>query len=431
MNGTTADRDRLARMVLTLVTLALFLQGAVRAQTPEPKLDSPRLAALWQELKAGNAAALDSFYVEIKGKAPLVEPIPGDDQNVRVTFVRRAGDNVRLIFLDGGLPAEAINKQLFRLGDTNLWFRTERLPADARFYYDFGVLSGSSKQPSYNSDPFNSRGGAVELPGAPAAPLLQPQANVPSGKVTINQKLTSPILNGTTRIFTIYTPPGYDPAGEPYGLLIMFDGELYRDPKLMAGPIVLDNLIAKQQIRPLVAVFLNTQNATRTRDLANSPNFADFVAEELVPWVRQNYHVSTDPRRTILGGLSLGGLMSAYCAFRHPEVIGNVLSQSGSFWVWEGWPKVEAKPVEVETGWLTRRFATTQQLPLRFYLEVGRLEEYFDAMQSLENRRFRDVLEAKGYPVTYREVNSDHSPLNWRSTFPEGLIALAAPPNPQ
>lgn len=413
------------------VALTLLAHGAARAQSADPKLDSPRLAALWQELKSGNAAALDSFYQEIKGKTPLVEPIPGDDHARLVTFIRRAGDNVRLIFLDGGLPAEAIDKQLFRLGDTNLWFRTERLPADARFYYHFGVLSGSSKQPSDGSDQFNSRG-AVELPGARVPPVFQRQSNARSGKVTTTQKLTSQILNGATRTFTIYTPAGYDPAGEPYGLLILFDGQWYGDPNLMAAPIVLDNLIAKQQIRPLVAVFVNTQNGTRDRDLGNSPPFADFVAEELVPWVRQNYHVSTDPRRTILGGLSLGGLMSAYCAFRHPELFGNVLSQSGSFWVWEGFPDVDPKPLETETGWLTRRFATTQQLPLRFFLEVGRLEQpYVDSMQSLENQRLRDVLEAKGYPVTYREVNSDHSPLNWRSTFPEGLIALAAPPNPR
>ncbi len=41
-----------------------------------------------------------------------------------------------------------------------------------------------------------------------------------------------------------------------------------------------------------------------------------------------------------------------------------------------------------------------------------------------ENRRFRDVLEAKGYAVTYSECTSDHSLLNWRGSFADGVIAL-------
>jgi enterochelin esterase-like enzyme len=432
------NRRRTDGLVLLLPLVVLAVQAAAAAQSTqpaEPKLDSPRLTALWQALEAGNTAALDGFYQEIKGKAPLVEPIPGDGHNLRVTFVRRAGAIVRSIFLDGGLPGHPVDKQLARLGGTDLWFRTERIPNDARFYYGFGVLSGSATQPNSVGDPFNPRG-AVELPGAPPWPWIQPLPNVPAGKLT-NQRLTSQILNGATRTFTVYTPASYDPSGNPYGLLILFDGETYQDRNAMAAPIVLDNLIAKQQIQPLIAVLVNTQNSsTRERDLANSPSFADFLTEELVPWVRQNYHISTDPRRAIVGGKSLGGLMAAYCGLRHPEVFGTVLSQSGSYWVWEGWPNVSPRSLGTESGWLTRRFATTQPLPLRFFLSVGRLEVFPGAYgevvidQTLENRRLRDVLEAKGYPVVYREVNSDHSPLNYRTTFADGLIALAGPPKP-
>jgi enterochelin esterase-like enzyme len=347
-----------------------------------------------------------------------------------VTFIRRGSSTVQSIFLDGGLPGHPADKQLTRLGDTDLWYRSERLPADARFSYGFGVLSGSATQPSYVGDPLNPRGGQVELPAAPPLPWLQPMPDVPAGKLS-NQRLASPILNGATRTFTVFTPAGYDPDGNPYSLLVLFDGEVYRDRTLIAGTIALDNLIARGRIQPLVAVLINTGNSTRDRDLGNSPAFADFLAEELVPWVRQNYRVSTDPSRTIVGGLSLGGLMAAYCGLRHSNVFGNVLSQSGAFFVWDGWPKPGTQPIAPETGWLTRRFATTQQLPLRFFLEVGTLEKWAESDFLTENRRLRDVLEAKGYAVSYREMNGSHDILNWRSTLADGLIALAAPPRPQ
>jgi hypothetical protein len=37
------------------------------------------------------------------------------------------------------------------------------------------------------------------------------------------------------------------------------------------------------------------------------------------------------------------------------------------------------------------------------------------------NRSFRDLLQARGYEVTYREFVGAH---NWRATFPEALISL-------
>ena len=74
----------------------------------------------------------------------------------------------------------------------------------------------------------------------------------------------------------------------------------------MPVPVILDNLIAEKKIPPLVAVFVY-QTRERLRELGCSPSFADFMAKELVPWVRQNYHVSSEPTRVIIGGMSAGG----------------------------------------------------------------------------------------------------------------------------
>jgi enterochelin esterase family protein len=408
-------------------------QGAtVLAQPKEPRIASPRLAALWQELRAGNAAALDSFWREIQGKAPLIEPNPEDPTKVRVTFIVRAGDSVSSILLNGGLPSPDSDPPLVRLPGTDLWYLTERIPADARFTYDFGLLNVGGTDYYTREDTLNPLrigdwGSGVELPNAPPVPWIHRQPGVLAGKLA-RRTLKSENVKAT-RGFTVYTPAGYDPAGGPYGLLVLFDGEWYRDPQLIAGPVILDNLMAQHQIAPLIAVMVenSTGNEDRIHDLGNSPAFADFLAEELVPWVRQNYPVATDPARTIVGGLSLGGLMASYCGLFHPEVFGNVLSQDGAYWAWEGYPQMSTRALETETGWLTRRFATTPKLPLQFFLEVGRLEQFFNTDYPLENRRLRDVLEAKGYAVTYEEINGSHDPLNWRSTLADGLIALARP----
>ena len=85
----------------------------------------------------------------------------------------------------------------------------------------------------------------------------------------------------------------------------------------------------------------------------------------------------------------------------------------------------EPPPPNSEPGWLTRQFITSPHLPVRFYLAAGRFEHFFPLSLLAENRRFRDVLEAKGYSVDYHEFSGGHDFICWRSPLVDGLIALA------
>jgi enterochelin esterase family protein len=107
------------------------------------------------------------------------------------------------------------------------------------------------------------------------------------------------------------------------------------------------------------------------------------------------------------------GVEALFAGFRHPEAIGKVLSQSGSFW----W-KPEG---DVEPEWLARQLAATPKLPLEILLQVG-LMEVPDQLGS--NRHMRDVLTARGYAVSYSEANANHSAVLWRGIFADGLVRL-------
>ncbi|HZE68893.1 MAG TPA: alpha/beta hydrolase-fold protein [Pyrinomonadaceae bacterium] len=148
------------------------------------------------------------------------------------------------------------------------------------------------------------------------------------------------------------------------------------------------------------------------------------MTQEIVPWARVNYHVTDRPEQTIIGGVSLGGLAAAFVGFKHAEVFGNVLSQSGSFW----WKPDSEKDWE----WLTRQFAASPRLPLRFSFEAGLLENTsggpvgrpFGPPLLTANRNLRDTLQSKGYSVHYTEFNGNHTLFNWRGTLASHLIAL-------
>jgi enterochelin esterase family protein len=407
-------------------------------RTAEPAITSPRLLALQAAIKGGHKAALDNFWQEIKGKAPLVEPMEKESDYL-VTYVWRGDQENLHVFLIGGVPsAEA--KALTRLPATNLWYWTERVPRDARYSYLFLVGTEEGKPFDRRNDPLGRQEYAeqsvVELPGAPPQPWSQPLDGVQHGKRAA-LKIHSAVLN-SDRDITVYTPAGYGPERRDCGLLLVFDGESAGGDlsgfNQIPGHVILDNLIGRNRIAPVVAVFVDS-GTTRDRDLGCSDPFTAFVAQELVPWVRERYPISKDPSRSVVTGVSRGGLAAAYCGLRHPELFGNVLAQSGAFW-WYPQADQDKKTrrqgpdrlVDRETGWLTRQFAHEGRKPVRFYLEAGRFEVGGWASIRSESRRLRDVLEAKGYPVTYHEFTGGHDYCCWRGGFANGLLALLGHP---
>src|SRR5215470_225311 len=415
------------------------LQKSTKEPTDRQKYISPRLVQLRKELEAGNKSAVELFWQEMaKQGTPLIEPVKGQAGYSLVTFLWRHTEEAENVAVIGGVSGPDVVDPMTRLPNTDVWFKTRRLRNDARFIYALSINDSLTKVDSKNpealnqrlstlkSDPLNKSRriidnlphcSLVELPGSPPQPWASRQADAPAGVVEW-KKIKSTVLNNE-RMAAVYTPPEYRADATPYGLLVVFDGIAYT--AMVPTPVILDNLIARNRIAPLVAVVLaNVTTTSRSEELPCNPRFTDFLAGEVVPWMRQNYNVTTEPSRIIVAGSSLGGLAATYAGFRHPEVFGNVLSQSGSFW-WK--PKGDNKG-----EWLTRQFEASPKLSVRFYLDVGLMERAGspDSPDMVTvNRRMRDVLRAKGYQLFYQEFNGGHEYANWRGTFADGLLFLA------
>lgn len=427
---------------LTLFAVILIAGLFVVQRAPaQPQLRSPRLAALTAQLAGGELAALDRFWSEMTAQGtPLVEPIEGDEEYVLVTFLYRGSEDVRnvVVFVDSGLWRDIPSSRMNRLETTDIWFRMYRFRKDARFTYTLSVNDSLTslqdirdaaewiqRSANWRADPLNDRRfpiyprpvSVVELPGAPAQPWVTSRSGVPKGQVQTH-KVKSMILSNE-RIVWVYSPPVYN-IREPYcGVLILFDGGAYNG--WIPTPTILDNLIAERRIPPIFALLVSHPNPlSRNSELTCSETFTRFLVEELIPWLRQTYHVTRDPALTVIGGSSYGGLGAAFAAFRHPEIFGNVLSQSGAF--------MYSPPDENEPEWLIRQFVSSPPLSIRFYLDCGLMEDR--ATQGIvpnilmASRHLRDVLLAKGYWVHYQEFNGGHDYINWRGTLADGLIAL-------
>jgi enterochelin esterase family protein len=379
----------------------------------------------------------------------LLEPIEGDDQHLLVTFLWQGDSATAHVSLKSHFTYGNIrDNPLARLFDTDLWFRTYRLRKDLRTTYAFSAnnpletwdeLQGWEAYETHwcqywQHDPLNPKTfalpkdeeqpnlffehpqGRLELPDAPLQAFVDPRADVPHGQVE-RSWFHSTLLENERRIW-IYTPPNYHPDGAPYPLLLLFDGWYY----IFNAPTTLDNLLAEGRIPELVAVLVDNAKDARTRELTCYPPFADFLAQELLPWIQERYHITTNPAQRVIAGVSLGGLAATFTAWRHPDLFGNVLSQTGSYW----W----APEGDAEGEWLARQVALSDTRVLRFYLDVGRLEDKPDKpydgspTQLTVNRHMRNILYAKGYPVHYVEYSGGHDVLVFQGTLAGGLMAL-------
>ena len=400
-------------------------------------IESPRLRVLAAQLEAGNGEALDEFWQEMEAETtPLVEAIEDDANHVLLTVLWRGDKETENVLLVGGLARDdLLENTLDRLFDSDIWYKTYWTRNDLRTTYQFSpndplimvpmddAEAVRAQRKNYRRDPLNPRkygGSLIELPDAPEQPWIRLNPEAPKGQMSTEKAFKSDILGNERRI-GIYLPPDYDPSAAPYPTILLFDHAAY--VTVVPTPRILNNLIHAEKIPPVVAIFVGNAAGARNEELPCNDKFVAFLADELMPWVRERYNVSTDPSKNVVAGSSFGGLASSYAAFRHPELFGNVISQSGSY-RWSPDTNSSILAHEVEGEWLTRQYAAADTKPIRFFIESG-LNETGRPSMVITNRHFRDVLIAKNYEIVkYDEFNGGHETLNWRGSLADGLIAL-------
>ena len=164
----------------------------------------------------------------------------------------------------------------------------------------------------------------------------------------------------------VWLPPDYEtgtsalnPGEEPssgtlvrnhrYPVLYMHDGQNLFEPETAfqkgehwrLGETAAE-LIAAGRIEPLIIVGIyNTgehrkDEYTPTRDVklggGQADDYGRMIVEELKPLIDRTYRTRPGPQDTGLGGSSLGGLVTLYLGFTHPQVFGRLAVLSPSVW---------------------------------------------------------------------------------------------------
>lgn len=361
---------------------------------------------------APSVEAVDAFIRE--STFPLV-----DESNI--TFVYRgAADEVFLRCWISGLDAA---QPFQRLSDTDLWATTIALPQGSRIEYKFEVVTSAGRQLVLDplndvraEDPFGANS-VCQAWGYERPAWTHHNGEARSGSVE-TREIDSRVFQ-SSRELAVYLPAWFR-ANRRYPLLVVHDGFDYVHYASLRT--VLDNLIHALEIPPLVVALI--QSPDRLREYAGDDRHAEFVAEELLPFLESNYPLLGEPNSRALMGASFGGVASLHAAWRNPGLFGNLLLQSGSF-AFTDLGGHRRGPAFDPVVRFVNDFREAPGLPAaRIYMSCGVYESLI-----YENRSLVPKLQQQGIEVRFEEARDAHNWENWRDRLRTGLSWLF--PGPQ
>ncbi|MEZ6121835.1 MAG: alpha/beta hydrolase-fold protein [Planctomycetaceae bacterium] len=254
-------------------------------------------------------------------------------------------------------------------------------------------------------------------------PDAVPQDGVPKGIVHKQEPWESKVFENTIRDWAVYVPAQYK-ADEPAALMVFQDGiGMMNEKGRWRVPIVFDNLIARGDMPPTIAVFLNPghdkskprQNGKHSNRSFEYDSLGDryvrFLTEEIIPEVRKSYNISDDPEMHAIGGSSSGAICAFTAAWERPDVFQKVFSSVGSFTNLRGGNVYPA---------LVRK---TEPKPIRMYMAdtSGDVDNAFGSWW-WANQRMASALQYMGYDVRFDQAEGyAHNADFGGSKFPEAM----------
>lgn len=233
---------------------------------------------------------------------------------------------------------------------------------------------------------------------------------------------------GNTRDLHVYLPPGYEESDERYPVLYLQDGQnLFDDAIAFAGAWHAEDAAdaASRLGHPCIIVGIANTGIGRIAEYSpfidarvgggSGDRYLSFLIDTVKARIDRELRTLPGREHTVIGGASMGGLISLYAFFRHPAIFGRAAVQSASLWFAGGaiFDYVDESPY----------------FPGRIYTDVGAGE----GANTLRNaRRLRDQLRDKGYVMGetlhwVEDRKGTHSEHAWGKRLRKALPFLLEP----
>ena len=369
------------------------------------------------ELAARIAANPDLADAELRAfvdghSFPLVE----DDTATFFFWDGQGADQVILLHWVFGLEA----RQPFdRLEGTDAFFLPLELPHSARVEYKLEVRRGENSRwvrdplnPRLARDPFGANS-VCPMPGYTEPGWTAPAPGDRGGR--LERFAIRSAAWGDVREIVVYLPFEYA-QDKKYPLLICHDGRDYL--RYASMKVVLDKLIQRHEVRPLVVAFTSGSDQ-RNAEYGANPRQAQFLVDELLPEIEQRYGVSHDPADRGIMGASFGAVASLFAAWTNPGVFGKLLLQSGSFAFTDIGQHDRGPLWDPVVAFVNEFRRDPARLGARLYMSCGTFESLI-----YYNRSLVPLLRRSGLEVRFVESQDGHNWVSWRDRLREGLTRL-------
>jgi len=261
-----------------------------------------------------------------------------------------------------------------------------------------------------------------------------------TGNIKWHRAFPSKIL-GNQRDILVYLPRGYGRLSRRcYSVLYLHDGQNVFDAATSFSAVewgvdeTAERLTKEKVIEPLIAVaiantgddrvneytptrgVIDTKAKRKKRSKGLARKYAQFLTQELKPFIDRKYRTRPEAEFTGLGGSSLGGLVTLVIGILFPQMFGRLMVMSPSIW-WDDFA-------------IYRLVDSIQQKPaLKIWLDTGTAEPGWEHARELLNRLIQ-----KGWKLQkdlqYMEAESaNHNEAAWAARVEPALRFLFPRPN--
>lgn len=172
--------------------------------------------------------------------------------------------------------------------------------------------------------------------------------------------------------------------GGPWPVLVVLDGQGAED--WFELPRTVEELAREGRIPPHAVVAVDSTSARDTELAATDGRFVSFLADVVLPQVREAASISVRPEDVAIVGFSYGGLQAVVAVTRRRDTFGRAVAMSPSLWVHDG-------------AALRAFVASDAPLPVRLWVDAG-TEEAGERMlvrpMLADARALRDAAMARG-----------------------------------
>ena len=206
----------------------------------------------------------------------------------------------------------------------------------------------------------------------------------------------------------------------------------------------LDNLIRKNAIKNTVVVGIDNAGSMKGRLDEYSPwindnlsrykdslevnsagglggDYEQFIIERLIPYIEDKYPVVNNKEERVIGGSSMGGLISLYIGLKNQDIFSKILSMSTAVWF-----------AEKEALDFIRKVNPSKET--KIYLDVGDEETscaslkefpqiYIDGQKNIYKALIETGFQKKNVKAVF-DKNAAHNEIMWAKRFPKAISWL-------